>query len=146
VSFVVILYLPLSTQNEKYPKFDMGYELSVRTSFAAAHQLKGYEGACENIHGHNWKVEVCIKADKLDSIGIALDFKIMKKKTEEVISALDHTNLNQVPPFDAINPSSENIARWLYQKLVDALKSWDVKVSKVAVWETDTYCATYMEG
>ena len=123
----------------------MGYELSVKTSFAAAHQLNGYEGACENLHGHNWKVEVFVKADKLNDIGIALDFKVLKNKTNEVLSVLDHKNLNQVPPFDKINPSSENIARWLYQRLNDVLKLLDVKVSKVSVWETDNYYASYSE-
>jgi len=123
----------------------MGYELSIRTSFAAAHQLKGYEGGCENIHGHNWKVEVFVTADKLNDIGIALDFKILKSRTEEFILMLDHKNLNQVPPFDEINPSSENIARWLYQRLREVLKGYDIKISKVSVWETDKYCAAYSE-
>ena len=123
----------------------MGYELSVKTSFAAAHQLNGYEGVCENLHGHNWKVEVFVNADKLNDIGIALDFKVLKNKTKEILSVLDHKNLNQVPPFDKINPSSENIARWLYKRLGDILESLDVKVSKVCVWETDNYCASYSE-
>ena len=117
--------------------------MSVRTSFAAAHQLNGYDGVCENLHGHNWKVEVFIKADRLNDIGIALDFKVIKNKTNEILSLLDHKNLNQVPPFDKINPSSENIARWLYQRLGEVLKLLDVKVSKVSVWETDNYCASY---
>jgi 6-pyruvoyltetrahydropterin/6-carboxytetrahydropterin synthase len=124
----------------------MGYELSIRTSFAAAHQLNGYEGVCENLHGHNWKVEVFVTTDKLNNIGIALDFKILKNKTEDILSILDHKNLNQIPPFQKINPSSENIARWLYQKLVEALKGYDVKVNKVCVWETDKYCAAYSES
>lgn len=123
----------------------MGYELSIRTYFAAAHQLKGYEGVCENLHGHNWKVEVFITADKLNDIGIAIDFKLLKNKTDSILSSLDHKNLNQIPPFDNMNPSSENIARWLYQKLSETLKGYDVKISKVCVWETDKYCAAYSE-
>src|SRR3990167_6623245 len=106
----------------------MGYELSIRTSFAAAHQLKGYEGPCEELHGHNWKIEIFIQAEKLDDIGIAIDFKVIKNKV-----------------LDFLNPTSENIARWLYNKLKDSLKSYNVKVSKVSVWETDSYCATYGE-
>ncbi|MBI3813813.1 MAG: 6-carboxytetrahydropterin synthase QueD [Nitrospinae bacterium] len=124
----------------------MGYELSIRASFAAAHQLNGYEGVCENLHGHNWKAEVFVTTDKLNDIGIALDFKILKSRTEDILSVLDHKNLNQIPPFQEINPSSENIARWLYQKLSEALKGYDVKVSKVCVWETDKYCAAYSES
>lgn len=121
----------------------MGYELSIRTSFAAAHQIKGYEGPCEELHGHNWKIEIFIQAEKLDDIGIAIDFKVIKNKADELLNMLDHKNLNKV--LDFLNPTSENIARWLYNKLKDSLKSYNVKVSKVSVWETDSYCATYGE-
>lgn len=121
------------------------YKLKIITGFDAAHQLKGYKGKCENIHGHNWKVEVEVISEKLNEIGIALDFKELKKNVDEVISQLDHTFLNQIPPFTQINPSSENIARWIYMSLKDKLNTTPVKLYSVTVWESDYASATYME-
>ncbi len=121
------------------------YKLKIITGFDAAHQLKGYKGKCENIHGHNWKVEVEVISEKLNEIGIALDFKELKKNVDEVIFQLDHTFINQIPPFTQINPSSENIARWIYMSLKDKLNTTPVKLYSVTVWESDYASATYME-
>ncbi|MEN2993902.1 MAG: 6-carboxytetrahydropterin synthase QueD [Thermodesulfovibrio sp.] len=121
------------------------YKLKIITGFDAAHQLRGYKGKCENIHGHNWKVEVEVISEKLNEIGIAIDFKELKKIVDEVISKLDHTFINQIPPFNEINPSSENIARWIYLSLKDKLNGGSIKLYSVTVWESDHASATYME-
>ncbi len=121
------------------------YELTVKTHFAAAHNLRGYEGACERLHGHNWKVEVFVEAKKLDDIDVAIDFKVLKSETAKVIDKLDHYYLNEVPPFDKINTTAENIARYIYQELGKNLDDGNVRVSRVRVWESETAAATYYE-
>ncbi|MBF8250703.1 MAG: hypothetical protein HW382_331 [Deltaproteobacteria bacterium] len=121
------------------------YELMIKTSFASAHNLRDYEGACERLHGHNWRVDVFVKADSLDSIGLALDFKILKEKTRGIIDELDHKYLNEIEPFTEINPSSENMARYLFKRLSEGLIHYPVKVSKVTVWESENACASYYE-
>ena len=120
------------------------YELSIETQFAAAHQLRGYKGKCENLHGHNWRVQVSISSEKLNSIGIVLDFHDFKQMTNEILAALDHTNLNEVFPFTEINPSSENIARWIYESAQKRFEDL-VKVNSVTVWESENSSATYYE-
>lgn len=120
------------------------YELSIETQFAAAHQLRGYKGKCENMHGHNWRVQVSISSEKLNDIGIVIDFNDLKKVTNEVISALDHSYLNEVFPFTEINPSSENIAKWIFESLKKRLED-SVKVNSITVWESENSSATYYE-
>ena len=122
------------------------YELKVISQFAAAHHLRGYEGDCERLHGHNWKVEVCVIGKKLGSDGLVIDFKVVKEATKKVLSELDHEFLNELEPFKTLNPSSENIARYIFKSLTKDLNSEDVTVSKVTTWESDYACATYMEG
>jgi len=121
------------------------YKLKVITDFDAAHQLRGYKGKCENIHGHNWKVEIEVIAENLNEIGIAIDFKELKKISDEVVSKLDHTFINEIPPFNQINPSSENIARWIYLALKSKIENSPVKLHSVTVWESDNAGATYFE-
>lgn len=121
------------------------YKLKVVTDFDAAHQLRGYKGKCENIHGHNWRVEVEVISDKLNDIGLAIDFKELKSITESVISQLDHTFINEIPPFKEINPSSENIARWIYLSLKDKLETTYIRLYSVTVWESEYASATYFE-
>lgn len=122
------------------------YELKVISQFAAAHHLRGYEGDCERLHGHNWKVEVCVIGEKLGSDGLVIDFKVVKEATKKVLDKLDHEFLNELEPFKTLNPSSENIARYIFKSLTKDLNSEDVTVSKVTTWESDYACATYMEG
>jgi 6-pyruvoyltetrahydropterin/6-carboxytetrahydropterin synthase len=118
----------------------------IESSFASAHQLRGYKGKCENLHGHNWKVQVFVDAEKLNKIDIAIDFHELKKMTNEILSELDHKFINDIFPFTEKNPSSENIARWIYDSLRDKLSSYEnVRVSAVTVWESDTASATYLE-
>ncbi|HHW20920.1 MAG TPA: 6-carboxytetrahydropterin synthase QueD [Thermodesulfovibrio thiophilus] len=121
------------------------YKLRIITDFDAAHQLRGYKGKCENIHGHNWKVEVEVMAENLNQIGLAIDFKELKNITDGVISKLDHTFINEIPPFTVINPSSENIARWIYMALRNKFANTSVMLYSVTVWESDHASATYME-
>ena len=121
------------------------YRLKIVTDFDAAHQLRGYKGKCENIHGHHWKVEVEVFAETLNELGFVIDFKELKKITEEVISRLDHAFINKIPPFDEINPSSENIARWIYMSLKNRLDKDSLKLSSVTVWESEHASATYFE-
>jgi 6-pyruvoyltetrahydropterin/6-carboxytetrahydropterin synthase len=121
------------------------YEVSIETHFSAAHSLRNYQGKCESLHGHNWKVEVTVVRDDLDKIGMAIDFKILKEKTRTVIDQLDHCHLNELPAFTQLNPSSENIARYLFEKLIKELKDEKVKLIKVTVWESEGSRATYYE-
>lgn len=121
------------------------YELMIETGFASAHQLRGYKGKCENIHGHNWKVQVYVTTDRLNEIDLAIDFHDLKRITNEVIAQLDHTCLNEVFPFTERNPSSENISRWVFDSLRKRLSEYKVNISAVTVWESETASATYFE-
>lgn len=121
------------------------YELTIEDHFAAAHQLRNYKGRCEKLHGHNWKVQVSLSAEKLNEIGIAMDFTEIKKITRDVLSTLEHSFLNDIFPFTEINPSSENIARWIYETLKKKIVDEHVEVSGITVWESDTASATYYE-
>lgn len=122
------------------------YELMIETSFASAHQLRGYKGKCENLHGHNWRVQVYVSAQHLNSIDIAIDFHDLKRLTNEVVNQLDHKELNKVFPFTEINPSSENIAKWIFDNLKKKIAEYKgVTLTAVTVWESDTASVTYTE-
>ena len=118
------------------------YELAVTRSFAAAHQLRGYKGKCENLHGHTYRVDVCVRAEKLNDLGLAVDFKELKKIIDALLDRYDHHLANEVPPFDRINPSAENMARVFYDELAKSLPP-GVALSKVTVWESEDAAATY---
>lgn len=119
------------------------YRLTVHTCFAAAHHLRHYQGDCENLHGHNWKVEVTVVARELDQAGLGIDFKVLKRETKLLLALLDHKYLNEIPPFDTLSPSSENLARFLFERLGERLNDGNVRVEKVNVWESDHACASY---
>lgn len=121
------------------------YRLKIVTSFAAAHNLNNYQGECENLHGHNWRVEVAVTASKLDKAGLCIDFKILKAEARELLNRLDHKYLNELPHFDGQSPSSENIARYIYHELGRKLDDGNVKVEMITVWESDFACASYYE-
>lgn len=121
------------------------YELRVVTQFAAAHQLRDFGGKCENLHGHNWKVEVYVTGDRLEDNGLLIDFRLIKDATKRVLDELDHKFLNELDPFKTMNPSSENIALYIFGSLSQELNNENVKVSKVTAWESDTACASYSE-
>ncbi len=123
------------------------YKLMIETDFSAAHQLRGYKGKCENLHGHNWKVQVSVISEVLNEIELVIDFHELKEITKEIVSNLDHKIINNVYPFMEKNPSSENIAKWIYDSLKEKLKAkYDhIEVSSVTVWESSTASATYYE-
>lgn len=121
------------------------FEIYVKTDFAAAHSLRGYPGDCAQIHGHNWDVEVFVRCSELDEIGIGIDFRDIKQIVNEILEDLDHSNLNDLPAFKDINPTSENIARFLYKKISKKLNTGAVKVSRVTVSETPNAGASYWE-
>jgi 6-pyruvoyltetrahydropterin/6-carboxytetrahydropterin synthase len=118
--------------------------LRVRDGFSSAHFLRGYEGKCENLHGHNWIVEVEVEGHELDSkTGILLDFKILKSVVRDVLSDLDHILLNDLEYFKKFNPSAENIARYIFEALKERLKAYNVSLRSVTVWESESASATY---
>jgi 6-pyruvoyltetrahydropterin/6-carboxytetrahydropterin synthase len=121
------------------------YELTVETTFSAAHQLRGYKGKCEKMHGHNWKVHVNVAAEQLNDIDVAIDFHDLKRLTNETIAPLDHSYLNDIFPFTEKNPSSENIARWIFDTMKKKLGNENVRLTAVTVWESENASATYYE-
>ena len=121
------------------------YILTVEEFFSSAHQLTGYKGKCENIHGHNWKVVLSVKGEKLDATGLLVDFHDLKKLLNAILQALDHKNLNEIKPFDEMNPSSENIARYVAEKAGGELDRFgrEISIESVTVWESETSRCTY---
>lgn len=119
------------------------YQISVEQHFDAAHALRGYRGKCEAVHGHRFKVVAKIEASGLDDIGLAYDFTELKQHLAEVVSRFDHTNLNDIPPFDKINPSSENIAATVYGELKSKLAGAKVSITAVEVWESPQTGVSY---
>ncbi len=121
------------------------FKITAKTSFAAAHRLREYEGACENLHGHNWQIKATIGSEKLDKIGMVYDFKKLKKNLKEIVDIFDHQFINQIPPFDKeLNPTSENIARYIF-KLLDEKLPEPLRVISVEVGESEKYTAIYEE-
>lgn len=121
------------------------FELDVIREFSSAHCLKGYCGNCSEKHGHNWSVQVFIRSEKLDEIGIAVDFKALKRELDALLCELDHKDLNSIPPFDKLNPTSENIAMYIYKRLSGKLNGNGVKVYRVRVGENASSGASYFE-
>ncbi len=119
------------------------YELKISSQFAAAHQLRGIEGGCENLHGHNWKIEVCVVGGRLGNDGLLIDFRLLKRETQKILDELDHKFLNELVAFKGMEPSSENIARYIFESLSRKLNTEAVKISKVTAWESDSACASY---
>ncbi len=117
------------------------YSLKVQSNFSSAHNLRGYKGKCEDLQGHNWVVEIMVRSEDLDNIGMVLDFKFLKKKLNACLEPLDHQYLNKVVYFKKINPTSENIAKYIYQQL----KPKVLGLHSVRVWENSTSSATYEE-
>ncbi len=120
------------------------YALTVSASFAAAHRLREYAGNCERLHGHNWRVEATVEAPELDALGMAVDFRVIKAELSAVLGRLDHGFLNEIAPFDARNPSSENLARYVFEELKGRIPA-PARVRRVAVWESEDARAEYSE-
>jgi 6-pyruvoyltetrahydropterin/6-carboxytetrahydropterin synthase len=123
------------------------YEVTIEETFAAGHALRNYRGKCENVHGHNYRCEVALQGEELDQIGLLVDFVELKKALHSVLDRMDHQWLNDIPPFDRINPSAENMARYIYDELGGELKNRaGVRVAWVRLWETDTASVKYWPG
>lgn len=119
------------------------YEITVEKDFDAAHFLRGYQGKCEALHGHRFKVAVTIQTNSLDDIGLGYDFTELKQKLGEVLVRFDHTCLNDIAPFKRINPSSENIATTIYRELKRKIKNAGVTITAIEVWESPQSRVTY---
>ena len=122
------------------------YEVNVKAGFSAAHQLRLYDGKYENLHGHNWSAQVTVEADELDTMGVGIDFVKLKLMVEEILNKLDYQNINEIPPFDKLNPSAENIAHWLFLKLKDQVGSQTTRVKRVEICEMEGCGASYFES
>ncbi|CAC9430661.1 6-pyruvoyl tetrahydrobiopterin synthase (EC 4.2.3.12) [uncultured Gammaproteobacteria bacterium] len=121
------------------------FVLKIVTDFASAHSLRNYPGDCSRLHGHNWQVEVSVESEVVDALGIAIDFREIKKQTKEVVKRLDHQYLNEIPPFDELNPTAENIAKYFYQEVSVLINNQDVRVCEVIIWETPRASVAYSE-
>jgi len=121
------------------------FVLKIVTDFASAHSLRDYPGDCSRLHGHNWQVEVMVSSQVLDESGIAIDFREIKKQTKAVVKRLDHQYLNEIQPFDVLNPTAENIAKYLFDEIGILINDENVKVKEVLIWETPRSAVTYSE-
>jgi 6-pyruvoyltetrahydropterin/6-carboxytetrahydropterin synthase len=120
------------------------FEVMIERNFSSAHQLRGYRGKCENLHGHNYKIEIYARGRELDNIGLLVDFGELKTAADEVVRYLDHRNINELPPFDEeLNPSAENLARYILERVAAQVGDERVEVYKVRCFETPTSVATY---
>lgn len=124
----------------------MTYEIEVTGHFSSAHRLREQGSACERMHGHNWFVTVTLRSETLDDIGLVIDFKVVKKHLGEILDALDHRDLNAIPPFDAINPSTENLARHIFEQMSGRLEGAAAGMHAVRVSEGPNTAATYYGG
>ena len=119
------------------------FEISIKDNIASAHYLRGYEGRCKDLHGHTWKVEVVIESKKLDKIGMVVDFVELKKKLKEFLKPIDHVCLNDLAYFKKNNPTTENIAKYIYDNFQEKIKP--LKIKYVQVWESDSSSVVYFE-
>lgn len=118
------------------------YEIKIKSNFSAAHNLRNYRGKCEKLHGHNWNIEAIFAYESLDKDGMAVDFKDARRLLESVLEKFDHSYLNETGVFKKLNPTSENMARLIY----DGIKRRNRYVVSVSVWENENSCATYREA
>lgn len=119
------------------------YYATVIRSFSAAHHLRDYQGKCERVHGHNYKVELQVKSPIVDRSGMVIDFTLLRQALDRLLQRFDHQDLNEVKPFDALNPTAENIAKLIYEEMAMKFSSPKVKIGSVTVWETESSFATY---
>jgi len=119
------------------------FELTIMAEFEAAHNLCNYQGKCNRLHGHNWKVEVTVQGQKLDEIGMVIDFTVLKAEVKKIIDRLDHYYLNELAAFQQQNPTAEHIAKYIYDELVDSLVKHDVTLYQVKVWESARSAVAY---
>ncbi len=122
------------------------FEVSIDYSFSAGHALRDYKGKSENTHGHNYKVRVSVEGEKLDSTGLLIDFIDLRDAVKSIVDRFDHQFLNEVAPFDELNPSAENIARYFSEQLAPRVSQYGARLQAVTIWETDSSFATYRPG
>ena len=121
------------------------FEIEIGRAFSAAHQLRGYNGDCCKLHGHNYKVTVVVRSPEQDEIGIALDFKKLKSELDSLLAVYDHSNLSELPEFREINPTSENLAKTIYRKISEKMNGGAIRVHRVRIGESDHSAVTYFE-
>jgi len=121
------------------------YHVTIQTHFSSAHYLRNYHGRCENLHGHNWKVEVEVAASELDAMGMGVDFRVIKQAARDIAERLDHRYLNDLEAFARVNPTAENIAAYFYNELSAQLNNERIRVHAVTLWETERACVRYVE-
>jgi 6-pyruvoyltetrahydropterin/6-carboxytetrahydropterin synthase len=121
------------------------FQVTVDETFSSGHALRGYQGKCENVHGHNYKVRVTLEGRQLDSIGLLYDFTHLKRVIRGIVGGVDHKFLNDLAPFDVLNPSAENLAKYFYDETTRQMNATaeGARVTSVTIWETDTTSATY---
>ena len=119
------------------------FEISVEYTFAAGHALRNYKGKCEHVHGHNYKVRVTLAGDKLNAAGLLMDFIDLRAEIKGLVGKFDHRFLNDIPPFDQLNPSAENLAKYICDEIEPQARNQGLRVHGITVWETDTTSATY---
>ena len=122
------------------------FVLKIVTDFASAHSLRDYPGDCSRLHGHNWQVEVLVESEVLNDVGIAIDFREIKKQTKVVSKRLDHQYLIEIEPFDKLNPTAENIAKYFFEEVGKLINNKDVSVKEVVIWETPRASVAYSQG
>jgi len=119
------------------------YQITIETHFSSAHRLRQYDGECERLHGHNWKVQISVASEVINDIGMVMDFKDLKGVIKPLIEKLDHHYLNEIPPFTELNPTTENIAKYLFDEFSNVINTDLIKVTKVEIWESPTCSASY---
>lgn len=119
------------------------FEVTIIKSFSAAHLLADIGGKCEELHGHNFKVEITVAAEKLNDIGILVDFRFLKKVLEDILEDIDHKHLNNLSAFAGLNPTAENIAKYIFEKMDPRVKTAGVNMTRVKIWESDNAAVTY---
>jgi 6-pyruvoyltetrahydropterin/6-carboxytetrahydropterin synthase len=120
------------------------YEVTIIKSFSAAHILAKIGGKCEELHGHNFKVEVTVAAPDLNESGLLIDFRVIKKWLNVILDQMDHKHLNELPYFAGINPSAENIAKFICAQMEPQAKEWQVRIARIKVWESENAAVTYI--
>ena len=124
----------------------MPYAISKEFTFAAAHFIPGHPGKCKNLHGHNYRVRVVLAADRLDELGMVIDFADLKTMIKEVVGPYDHRVLNEIPPFDAVPTTAEQVSEVIYRGIAERLEDPRVRLDRVEVWENETSCAVYTKS
>jgi 6-pyruvoyltetrahydropterin/6-carboxytetrahydropterin synthase len=140
-----VLQLPRYRESKKQKRNKYMFEICTEAHFSAAHHLINYNGPCENVHGHNWLVKIVVRCDRLNALGIGIDFKTLRKDLKDILTELDHADLNIIFDARGVNPSSEQIARYIYKAMEERLEEPHCSLYRVDVYETPGNCASYFE-